>query len=499
MKLPAPLLRLWFAAPCLLILPTTAQGQESTSLAPGADPKAPGPGVEPPSPDPEAAPSPNPLSPEPAVKASVTAAAPSVSRNNEAAPSTATEDSIAVMAKLDADLASSDLSNTESQPSLNLYGFADVGFYKYFLHTGSLLNTRLYPNSAFAVGNLNLYLATELGGNWRSLAEVRFTYLPNGNRVVNAASVQRTDTVVTDYTNLGRPRQTGSIMIERAWIEYQADKALTVRVGQWLTPYGVWNIDHGSPTIIPVTRPYVIGLELLPERQTGVMVFGTMYPSDSVSLGYAVGLSNGRGPIQDYADLDEHKALTVRAHGTYRGVGVLDVGVSAYVGRYTNLNYELVTADGSVGTREDVLEQYDEISWGLNARYVQGGLHLQAEFITNDRAYTTAGRPLRMGADFQPDNRRYGAYGVVGYRFDWMGLMPFATAEYFSIVNEYELNRAATQDTITVFGAGLNSRPTANVTLKLEGNIGIFYVDEPKGSAFEFPVAGIQAQIAWAF
>jgi hypothetical protein len=388
----------------------------------------------------------------------------------------------------------------ETLGGLALYGFADFGFYKLFMPKGSLLRTQLFGDSAFAVGNLNTYLSGELGGGWRSLMEIRFTYLPNGSRPITASGIERVSTAAQDYTNSGRVRNTGSIFIERAWIEYSASAALNLRGGSWLTPYGIWNEDHGSPTIIPVTRPYVIGLELLPERQTGLLLYGSFFASESVTLRYQLGLSNGRGPIQDYADLDENKAVTLRLQLHHHGAGDLDLGAAAYIGRYTDLD-QLIRPNGNgvLGVEEQLLQRYDEASYALDARYVRGGLHLQTEFIMNEKAYADGGRPVRSATQFQPDDRRYGGYGLAGYRFDWLGIMPYLTGEYFSPINTFEPTRAATRDVFWDFGLGINSRPTTNVTLKLEGNLAVFDIENAKGSALEHPVLGVQAQVAWAF
>jgi hypothetical protein len=145
------------------------------------------------------------------------------------------------------------------------------------------------------------------------------------------------------------------------------------------------------------------------------------------------------------------------------------------------------------------VEQYDELSYGADLRYTNGGFHGQVEFILNERAYTDEGRAPRTAATFQPDNRRHGGYGVLGYRFDWMGLMPYVTGEYFALVNTLEPTRPPTNDVIRAVGVGLNSRPTHTVTLKLEGMAGTFGNDIPDGSAFTHPLGAIQAQAAWAF
>ncbi len=387
----------------------------------------------------------------------------------------------------------------ESPTGLSLYGFADFGYYKYFLTPGSLMLTQVYGDSSFAVGNLNTYLSAELGSGWRSLMEVRFTYLPNGSRPIRNGEIERISTESTDYTNAGRLKNTGSIFIERAWVEYTFGPALTFRAGSWLTPYGYWNEDHGSPTIIPVARPYMIGLELLPERQTGLQIRGSFYASESVTLGYRLGLSNGRGPVADYADLDENKAVTLRLHLNHHGAGSLDLGAFAYAGRSSNTRESIVATENSFLVNEEIVEQFDELAWGLDGRYVLGGLHLQSELILRERAFTKRGRPLRSGTEYMPDERQFGAYLLAGYRFDWLALMPYATAEYFTYLNAYEISRPPTRDIITDYALGLNSRPTDNVTLKLEGNLGLFFVKNSRGSVFEHPLKALQAQIAWAF
>src|SRR5690349_20072027 len=81
-----------------------------------------------------------------------------------------------------------------NEPRLNLYGFADLPFYKYFLHEDNGFRSLLYTESAFAVGNLNLYLSSNLGSGWSSMAEVRFSYLPNGSRKVVNGDIERTET-----------------------------------------------------------------------------------------------------------------------------------------------------------------------------------------------------------------------------------------------------------------------------------------------------------------
>lgn len=113
----------------------------------------------------------------------------------------------------------------------------------------------------------------DLGKRFRALSEVRFAYLPDGvtNYTSGTTEFPRTSTAYPDYADYYRAQ--GGRSDDRA--EYAADSLLNIRAGQWLTPYGIWNVDHGSPVVIGVTRPYIVGNEWLPSRQTGLEFYGT--------------------------------------------------------------------------------------------------------------------------------------------------------------------------------------------------------------------------------
>ncbi len=399
----------------------------------------------------------------------------------------------ALMAELNAELG-----DQGASPALELYGFADFSFYKFFVDEGSLLGAHVYPKSSFAVGNLNLYLSSNLSRKWRALSEVRYTFLPNGARFPEGQALRRVDTTAPDYVNFGGQRRTGSIVIERAWLEHRFDALLNVRLGKWLTPYGIWNVDHGSPAIIPVVRPYIIALDVIPESQTGVQLYGRHAVTEQLTVGYSLSLSNGRGPVEDYADLDENKALTARVGATHRGLGVLDVGGTVYYGRFTNESQNIVPRGTGFGLQNRIVSQYDELAWGLDVRWTLGGFHAQAEFLTTDGRYTRAGRELRTAEDFQPDRHSSGGYALLGYRFDWQSLMPFAMWEYIEAVNLEEIFRPVTLDEIIGGALGINARPTPTVTLKAAIYGGIF-PGGSRGSAYESSPWVVQSQAAWAF
>jgi len=65
------------------------------------------------------------------------------------------------------------------------------------------------------------------------------------------------------------------IALPRVHADISISDELNVRVGKFVTPAGIWNVDHGSPAILTVRQPYQTWfLPIFPESQTGAQVFG---------------------------------------------------------------------------------------------------------------------------------------------------------------------------------------------------------------------------------
>jgi len=353
---------------------------------------------------------------------------------------------------------------------LNIYGFADIGFQ--VLHWTK--NPVFFPQDtrSFAVGNFNLYLAKPLTPKARALAEVRFSFVPNGSTRPDGTIV---DTTSTDSANFDRPVQWGGIIIERVHVEYDLTEHLTLRAGRWLTPYGIWNIDHGSPTIIGVTRPYIIGEQFFPEHQTGLDLFGNHYES-GFKIDYHLTASNGRGATEATVDRDNKLAFGGRLQvETPWGV---KVGGSYYRGRYTGLP----PAPGMPAPT------YREAAYGGDAQFDNGALHLQAELIVRDRDYQF-GPPVT----FDPAARDLGYYGLAGYRLQrFWNVMPYAFYE------SYEPADRATFSRVYAINAGLNFRPTSTLILKLQGTYPWFR-DDGVGLLAGQTIEIFSAQASWVF
>lgn len=433
--------------------------------------------------------------PQPAGPAAPTTPAAPSSETAGALPEGGADDSFA------ADPGSAGMLVGEDTPKLELYGFADVAYFHPLGREENILRQYLAQNPTFFVGHLNLYLSSTLGENWRSLAEVRFVYSPTGDEDKQGTdgTFPVADTTVADYAELQRPFQWGAIEILRVWLEYQPFDFLSIRAGQWLTPYGYWNDDHGSPTIIAVHKPFAISGSLFPEHQTGLIAHGK-YFIGSTAIGYAATLSNGRGQLATIRDLDDNKAIGGRLYVESTALGNLTAGVAAYRGRYTaSTKRYRVNTDGPDPVAEIYRvtdSSYEELSLGADVRLLWKGLHLQCEVMSNEAVYDDDARPGVVGFDPRPtfaaDYRRMGGYVLAGYRTPWIGLMPYVMWEHSTFTDSDFV------PPLSSWTAGLNARPTPNVVLKAELSEATFSGTGSTGLGKE-GLRYIGTQAAWAF
>jgi hypothetical protein len=349
----------------------------------------------------------------------------------------------------DIDLASLGLDPASSanafDDKLNIYGFADVGWIGEHW-TDNILGIR-QNSMGYFVGNLNLYFSKNITKRWRALAEVRFSFLPNDGSKADGTQISA---VTTDVTDSSRVHSYGSTIIERAYVEYDLTDHLTLRAGHWLTPYGIWNVDHGSPAIIATQRPYIIGEQMIPEHQTGLELFGN-YPLGDYKLNYFVTASNGRGDAEAQEDLDNDVAIGARAElETPFGIRL---GGSFYEGKATSF-------PASAGATPP---SFREIAYAGDVLYDHNGLRLQGEFIARQKKYDDGARPSNASG-FAADGLDYGFYVLAGYRTSvaW-NVMPYAYVESY---RPSEVTYFQGVDDVNI---GLNFRPTASLILKVQG------------------------------
>ena len=469
------------AAALALALALAAPG----ALAQPAPPSGP---LAPQAPVPDATPSdteaPTPAPPAQAPLSVVTPAAPQPAASPD-------EDA----AKL-AELLGQDSTGVAAEPSLKFYGFADFNALQYVQLSPKWENT-LAEELSLYVGRLNLYMEGNIAPDWKSLIEVRYMFLPNGATIMGTytdpvANTGRFNGIAADYTDSDRPIAWGSISIQRAYLEHNFTNFLSVRVGRFLTPWGIWNVDHGSPVIIGPSKPYIIGDGFFPEAQTGFDAFGSVAVGEG-TLGYHLTLSNGRGPTEATRDQDNNKAVGGRLSLKMYVLGQIDVGISGYGGTVTDKRQRVdLVAQGLANFN---YEHYREVSWAADVQWTWKALHFQTEAAFQDRVWDNDARPVN-GAGLQPDVRRFGLYGLLAYRLPWLNLMPYTIVQYYDTGWRGGFGGFASK--VTGYSFGLNVRLNPSVVFKIEYSLATFG-NVVAGSPFEDTLHLLASQLAWAF
>lgn len=417
----------------------------------------------------------------------------------ESLPSSGAEGSEAAVPLTEAELAALHLDAAVAgvDKSIQLSGFMDFTAAFPIGDVGTV-GLGVPRTQTFYVGNVNVYLGKRFSQDFRMLSEVRFTYLPSGSPKLDLTDPSYVSTEAFDYADNARLRRWGGIMLERVYLEWEPHRAVALRIGQFLTPYGIWNVDHGSPAYIPIVRPHSINAYFFPERQTGLELLGRWDPSNSSTIGYHLTLSNGEGPVSEYRDLDGNKAVGARLYWEHNAAGVLRVGASGYYGRDTSSVQRIVPMGDVVATSAEITKQFDTLSLAADIRYTLSGWLFQSEWVGRQRKYTDQGRAAHQsyfqgGRVFSSDSFSWAAYVLVAYRLPWHALTPYVMGQYS---REIEGSNLVADFAVRFFElqAGLNFRPIDEIVVKCEFGRSKFY-----NKSLPTAVNLLQLQIAWAF
>ncbi len=394
-------------------------------------------------------------------------------------------------------LSSSGFEGTERP--LRVYGFFDMTLTRNFVHEDSYIDGMVVDKLSFSITNLNVYFASDISETLRALVELRFSFLPAGKE--SFLPYERTTTKVTDpFTTASF--DLGGVTIERVHLTWQPHDYFGVTAGRFLTPFGIWNIDHGTPVLIPAVPPYLMIREFVPLAQTGLMLHGRVYPHGRLYLNYALTLSNGRGPTEQVYDLEDDKAIGLRLRLEYEGNRFyFAVGGYGYFGHTTDITKTVAIVEEGIDITTEETESYREYTGAADLLIRFFGVRIQAEYVRGYTTYDT--RPLRyyeaidltLGPEHQPDFIKQVVYGLLAWDLpldqwlDEMTLTPFGMIEY-SIEDDTD-----PQFTTLLVRGGLNFRPTPAVVLKA----GFRWATSPESGPLDPPFWSVVGQLAVAF
>lgn len=267
----------------------------------------------------------------------------------------------------------------------------------------------------------------------------------------------------------------GEVAMEQAYIQYGISDSMNTRIGLMLMPMGIVNETHEPPTFYGVERNEVES-RIIPStwREVGVALqgqagqgleynFGISTTPDAnkysnASKGFRDMRTNGRQVAAN--DLGVFGALN------FRGVPGLLVGAAVFSGDTAQdgmTDAALAGADAKLTL------------WDVHAKYVVGGLDLQALYAKgklSDTAQINAAAGLAAGSNMAAPESFYGWYGQVGYRVWQDGdkdLTPFVRYEEYntqeSVSAGYTIDPKNDEKVTTV---GVNFRLHPQVVLKAD-------------------------------
>ena len=348
------------------------------------------------------------------------------------------------------------LDDSKQERRFNIYGFFDVNFGKWWMPRDSSFSGLVDQDPMFIFGNLNTYFDFKPHSDWRFLFETRFLFNPVADTRTFAIPVlnqsySRVNVNTVDEFNMWDSFQFGSIRIERAHVDWTRYDVLSVSAGVFLTPFGIWNIDHGSPTRILATPPfmYLSWFPGFPDRQLGLKFYGSV-PVGPLQFSYALTLANGRGPINLQKDSAADKAVGGRVELSQSGRVRWKGGVSAYTGTYTDFQRSLAVEQAGFRVDKELTVVRRDYVIGADFQLEVAPWRFQWEFIGSWWDYKDPYRPPRgmlsslpvawvpssqggpSGALYEPDRFAWATYGLVAYKlpFQNLDLRPFAMVSY---------------------------------------------------------------------
>jgi hypothetical protein len=218
--------------------------------------------------------------------------------------------------------------------------------------------------NAFQQDHLGVLLAKQVG-RFNVFTELELQNVPHHPQVLAEGAAAETTT--TDISGEGQ------VAVENAWMEYNHNRYLNIRVGKQLSPQYWWQNHY--PNLTYSTDLPIYLRELFPPELVGVMVQGSTATSVGASefgLGYKFYVANNDFEGNSRTDLQQGKAWGARVQLRFPTGGVLkrfDVAADLYRGHVSLTGH----ADDLAGDNVNGVESQVELSrFLLNAEYARG-------------------------------------------------------------------------------------------------------------------------------
>lgn len=269
----------------------------------------------------------------------------------------------------------------------------------------------------------------------------------------------------------GEAEGAGELNVEFATLDYRFTEALNLRGGVILSPIGRFNLTHDDPINELTDRP-LVARQVIPGTlsETGVGLFGTIYPTERSLLTYEAYVVNGF--TDELVDLGAgERRLEVREAAGTRGADAS--ATKNFVGRLgfsPFLGFEL-GASVHTGEYGEGVEAAGESKEERNATIVA------LDWSWRRGPFEVIGEAARLRAELSDSLRAAGVsdgsqgyYAQANYRFGHGLLTPKATSFFTGVVRWEQVDYATrvTGDDQRRLTVGLNWRPIADAAFKAE-------------------------------
>lgn len=247
--------------------------------------------------------------------------------------------------------------------------------------------------------------------------------------------------------SVGADNSEGRIYVPKAFLEYKHSDAFQIRIGKFLSPFGIYNERHdATPTFITTrlsesiygVRELSTGFKdrIYAQSSTGIQLLGRLFYGEWEGK-YQVYLSNGRGNNPSEKDDNTNKGIGARIIISPPG-NLIKLGTSYYADRHG--------LDGN--TRQRVI--------GADAEFKFSKTHFESEMISYFIEQVDS-----LGIPSGVFSKGFGAYLLVAYKI-YDKLMPFI---------RYEIGIPDHRNGVivnNVLNIGINYSFTSNVVFKSE-------------------------------
>lgn len=383
---------------------------------------------------------------------------------------------------------------------LSVGGYGEVAYSRnYYSDNGQRYNkTSKYKNESshgrFDIPHAVIYLGYDFGKGWSMGTEIEFEHGGTGSAIEYEAEES------IEYEN--ETEKAGEVELEQFWIQKTFGRALNIRAGHIVVPFGLTNAYHEPLNFFTVYRPEGENT-ILPctWHKTGVSIFGRAgdfrYEAqmvaglDAFNFSRSNWIQGGTTAPFEYEVANKYGFLARIDNYSIPG---LRLGLSGYYGKamHNAVPHDMESGDnknltGSVylGSFDFTFNRYNWIARGyIDYGYVSNAAQISALV----KPSTSLVKPYQTG-----NGKYFGSNAIatsieVGYdifsqieklRSDNQKLYVFGHVEYY---DSYIHNKTAKWTQKTIIAGGVNYFPVPQICVKAEynyRNLKSQYNDEP--------------------